>query len=255
MSFCYSACPLTLRVLCIKWIADDNEIRSVSLTLPISTHCKFSVRFCCRYWSIKCFSWTSSSDLGILLSSCWDWNAMSLCCSVHPLTSRVVCTSCCTRWLWTTGATSSPATCWKPCRNRARLCNMSLTSLPSFRSLCTHLVMNSGILWTLHRFISLPKGAPRKHTRWSENIENVWALIFYLFFVIELSHWDSFHGKFGLLSPRESQLWQICTSQPTVRAGCFNVSIIHQTLTWTTGSFRCAQILMHAVAHSGVWTL
>ena len=34
-------------------------------------------------------------------------------------------------------------------------------------------------------------------------------------------------------------------------AGCFSVSIIHQTLTWTTGSFTCPQMLMHAVAHGG----
>ena len=40
----------------------------------------------------------------------------------------------------------------------------------------------------------------------------------------------------------------------TVHAGYFSVSIIHQTLTWTTGSLMCAQILMHANAHRGVWT-
>ena len=42
------------------------------------------------------------------------------------------------------------------------------------------------------------------------------------------------HGKFGLLFPGESQL-----SQPPVHAGCFSVSIIHRTLTWTTGSLTC----------------
>ena len=31
-------------------------------------------------------------------------------------------------------------------------------------------------------------------------------------------------------------------TQPTVHAGCFSVSIIHQTLTWTTGSLTCAQM-------------
>ena len=46
--------------------------------------------------------------------------------------------------------------------------------------------------------------------------------------------------------PRESQLQQ---SQPTVHAGCLCVPIIHQTLTWTTGSLTCTQILMHAIAH------
>ena len=45
--------------------------------------------------------------------------------------------------------------------------------------------------------------------------------------------------------PRESQLQH---------AGCFSVSMIHQTLTWTTGSLTCAQMLMHAIAHGGVQT-
>ena len=35
----------------------------------------------------------------------------------------------------------------------------------------------------------------------------------------------------------------------TVHAGCFSVSIIHQTLTWTTGSLTCAQMLMHVILH------
>ena len=54
--------------------------------------------------------------------------------------------------------------------------------------------------------------------------------------------------------PRESQLRQSSTTQPTVHAGCFSVSIIHRTLTWTTGSLTCAQMLMHALAHGGVRT-
>ena len=41
---------------------------------------------------------------------------------------------------------------------------------------------------------------------------------------------------------------------PVVHAGCFSVSIVHQTLTWTTGSLTCAQILMHAIAHGGMDT-
>ena len=54
--------------------------------------------------------------------------------------------------------------------------------------------------------------------------------------------------------PRESQLQQSRATQPTVHAGCFSVSVIHQTLTWTTGSLTCAQMLMHAIAHRGVRT-
>ena len=40
-----------------------------------------------------------------------------------------------------------------------------------------------------------------------------------------------------------------------VCAGYAGVAIIHGTLTWTTGSLSCAQILMHVIAHRGVRTL
>ena len=46
-------------------------------------------------------------------------------------------------------------------------------------------------------------------------------------------------------------LRQSCATQPTVLAECFSVSIIHRTLTWTTGSLTCSQMLMHAIAHGG----
>ena len=49
--------------------------------------------------------------------------------------------------------------------------------------------------------------------------------------------------------PGESQTPQICATQPTVYAGCFSFSIIHLTLTLTTGSLTWAQRLMHATAH------
>ena len=52
--------------------------------------------------------------------------------------------------------------------------------------------------------------------------------------------------------PRGSQLRQSRATQPTVHAGCFGVSIIHRTLTWTAGSLTCAQMLMHTIAHGGV---
>ena len=54
--------------------------------------------------------------------------------------------------------------------------------------------------------------------------------------------------------PGESQLRQSRTTQHTVHAGCFSISIIRRTLTWTTGSLTCAQVLMHAFAHGGVRT-
>ena len=34
----------------------------------------------------------------------------------------------------------------------------------------------------------------------------------------------------------------------------FSVSIIHQTLTWTTGSLTFVQMSVHVIAHRGVWT-
>ena len=52
----------------------------------------------------------------------------------------------------------------------------------------------------------------------------------------------------------ESQLWQSHATQSVVHAGCFNISIIHQTLTWTTWFLTCAQMLMHAIACGIVWT-
>ena len=60
--------------------------------------------------------------------------------------------------------------------------------------------------------------------------------------------------KIRLAFPGESQLGQSRTTQSTVHAGCFSVSIIHQTLTLTTGFLTCAQTLMPAVAHGGART-
>ena len=41
---------------------------------------------------------------------------------------------------------------------------------------------------------------------------------------------------------RESQLQYSHATQARVRAGCFNVFIIYQTLTWTSGSLMYAQM-------------
>ena len=54
--------------------------------------------------------------------------------------------------------------------------------------------------------------------------------------------------------PGESQLRQSRATQPAVHSVCISVSIIHWTLTWATGSWTCAQMLMHAIAHRGVRT-
>ena len=42
--------------------------------------------------------------------------------------------------------------------------------------------------------------------------------------------------------PWESQHQQSHTIQPTVHAGCFSATIIHQNLTWTTGFLMCTQM-------------
>ena len=52
--------------------------------------------------------------------------------------------------------------------------------------------------------------------------------------------------------PGESQLRQSRATQPTMPAGCFSISIIHQTFTCSTGSLTCAQKLVHAIADGGV---
>ena len=64
---------------------------------------------------------------------------------------------------------------------------------------------------------------------------------FTLLFTTVVSKWNFSHGKFGLPS-KESQLRQSRATQPTVYAGCYSVSVIHRTLTWTTGSLTCAQM-------------
>ena len=61
-------------------------------------------------------------------------------------------------------------------------------------------------------------------------------------------------GEIRAAFPGESQLRQSRSTQPTVHAECFSVSIIHRTLTWTTGSLTCAQMLMLAIVHGGVRT-
>ena len=54
--------------------------------------------------------------------------------------------------------------------------------------------------------------------------------------------------------PRESQLQQSHATQRMVHAGYFSLSIIYRTLTWTTGSLTCAQVLTRGTAHKGVQT-
>ena len=65
------------------------------------------------------------------------------------------------------------------------------------------------------------------------------------------------HEKFRLLFPGETSC-NYCAKKPTVRAECFHVSIIRQTLTWTTGSLvhtdvnacNCTQDCMNTIRES-----
>ena len=88
------------------------------------------------------------------------------------------------------------------------------------------------------------------HDLWFvHNNYDSWAVILLVFFhncIIPLGFLLLSLGKASCDSP---------TAQPTVHAGCFSVSIIHQTLTWTPVCLTCAQTLMHAVARGCVWTL
>ena len=42
--------------------------------------------------------------------------------------------------------------------------------------------------------------------------------------------------------PGESQLRQSGAIRPTMHAGCFSISVVLRTLTWSTRSLTCAQI-------------
>ena len=71
--------------------------------------------------------------------------------------------------------------------------------------------------------------------------EKFYFLKLFLLFTNALSQWDFSHGKFRLPSPGNAS----CDSRATqhmVHAGCFSVSIVHQTLTWTMGFLKCAQM-------------
>ena len=84
------------------------------------------------------------------------------------------------------------------------------------------------------------------------------------YFLTDLSIYFTFYNcivsvgflpwEIRLAFPGESQRRQNRATQPTVHAGRFSVSIIHQTLTWTTRSLTCAQMLKHSITHGGVRT-
>ena len=81
----------------------------------------------------------------------------------------------------------------------------------------------------------------------------IYLFIYFYFFllpynsILPLEIWAALSG--------ESKLQLSHATQPIAHAGCVSVSLIHQTLTWTTWSLTCAHILMHATAHGVVQTL
>ena len=78
------------------------------------------------------------------------------------------------------------------------------------------------------------------------------SFFYFLHLTTVLSQLGFSHGESRIAFLGESQLRQSRDTQPTVHAGCFSVSIIRPTRTWTTGSLTCAEMLMHAIAHGGV---
>ena len=84
-------------------------------------------------------------------------------------------------------------------------------------------------------------------------IDSDMCMLITFFFTTVFSYSDFSHGKFQLFSPGKASCDSHAT-QPMVHAGCFSVTLIHWTLTWTTGSLTCTKMLMHATALRGVHT-
>ena len=78
-----------------------------------------------------------------------------------------------------------------------------------------------------------------------------WRFLFNFFLTTVLSQWDFSHGKFGLLFPGKASCDRVALPSLLCMLGDFSVSIIHRTLTWTTGSFTCAQMLISIRLHTG----
>ena len=79
--------------------------------------------------------------------------------------------------------------------------------------------------------------------------------VFFVFFTTVLFHWVFSHGKLGLLSLAKANCDRVALPNLQCMLGVlFYFSMIHRTLTRTTGPLTCAQMLMHAIAHGGVRT-
>ena len=79
----------------------------------------------------------------------------------------------------------------------------------------------------------------------------VFVCFFTLLFTIVLFQWDISQGKFGLPSPWKASCDRVALPNLGYMLVGFSVSIIHRTLTWTTGYLTCVQMLMHAIVHGG----
>ena len=77
---------------------------------------------------------------------------------------------------------------------------------------------------------------------------------FYLYFLQLYYPNGIFPREIRVAFPGESQLRQSRATQPAMHAGCFGVSIIHQTLTGTKESLTCAQMLMYVIVYWDVRT-
>ena len=75
----------------------------------------------------------------------------------------------------------------------------------------------------------------------AEQCQHLLFSLSFLLFATVLSKWDFSHGKFGLPSLGKASCKRVAQPYLGCMLGIFNVSTIHQTLTWTTGSLTCPQ--------------
>ena len=144
---------------------------------------------------------------------------------------------------------------------------LKLSRFPSLQHRHTKFKYFLSILWCTHMPQQIPQSwsyaaalASQQRNSQRKLFTSWYRLILYIFFFFTFS----FHNcivpvgfspwEIRVAFPGESQLQQSCTTRPTVHTGCFSVSIIHWTLTWTTGSLMCAQTLMHMIARGGIRT-
>ena len=75
----------------------------------------------------------------------------------------------------------------------------------------------------------------------------------FMYFVHCLSQWEFLPREIRVAFPKESQLQQSRATQPSLikaQAGSFRVSIIHRTLTCTTGALTCVRDPSYACVYT-----